>query len=224
MSDAATAQSVSHGVEALIAQLRREGVEAGAAQAQALLAAARAEAEQLRAQAQSDAARLRAEAQAEADRLARTGRDVLAAAMRDAILSLRADLMERFSADIRRLVSEALADPALIRALLLEVARGAGAAAGVQPGEPMTAHLAGPVQTVDELRQDLEAVRAAPLTQLVLASTGRILKEGVTLSHGVTLSLRDGDLVIDLTDAALADLLLRHLQPRFRALFDGIIR
>lgn len=29
---------------------------------------------------------------------------------------------------------------------------------------------------------------------------------------------------VDLTDQAIAKLLLRHLQPRFRALLEGVIR
>jgi V/A-type H+-transporting ATPase subunit E len=34
----------------------------------------------------------------------------------------------------------------------------------------------------------------------------------------------DGKLVVDLSDDAVAGLLLQHLQPRFRAILEGIVR
>jgi V/A-type H+-transporting ATPase subunit E len=41
---------------------------------------------------------------------------------------------------------------------------------------------------------------------------------------GIRVVLTENDLEIDLSDHAIADMLLQHLQPRFRALMQGIIR
>ena len=36
--------------------------------------------------------------------------------------------------------------------------------------------------------------------------------------------MKDEDIVLDLTDEAVAGLLLLHLQPRFRAILEGIVK
>jgi V/A-type H+-transporting ATPase subunit E len=57
-----------------------------------------------------------------------------------------------------------------------------------------------------------------------------ILREGLDIGArddqeaGIRIQLLDDDLEIDLTDRAIADLLLRHLVPRFRAMMEGIIQ
>jgi V/A-type H+-transporting ATPase subunit E len=218
------ADAVSHGVDALISRLRDDGVAAGRQAAQDIVAAAEAEAADIRATARREAEQLRDRAMTDAEAMQRAAIDAIQAAGRDAVLRLRSDLMERFSAEVRALVSDAMADPALVRELILEVAAGARDAARVAPNEPMLALTAVPHDAFEDLRRDLDALRASPVTQLVLAQTGRILAEGVVLGGGVLLQLREGDLEIDLSDAAVASVLLAHLQPRFRALFDGIIR
>jgi V/A-type H+-transporting ATPase subunit E len=40
---------------------------------------------------------------------------------------------------------------------------------------------------------------------------------------GIRIVLKDDGLVVDLTDAAVAEVILRHLQPRFRALLEGVV-
>ena len=41
--------------------------------------------------------------------------------------------------------------------------------------------------------------------------------------RGIRVRLLDDDLEIDLTDEAIAELLLEHLQPRFRAVLTGMV-
>lgn len=216
---------VSHGVDQLIAQLRAEGVAAGREEAAAIVAEARAKADAMRAAARAEIEADRRAAAQDAERAARTAREALDAALRDAMLALRGQLLERFSEDVRRLVAEAAAEPDLIARMILEVAAGAREAAGVVPGEPIEALLPISVARPEDLRRDLEGLRQSPLTQLTLARAGAILEEGVPLGPGgLTLRLRDGALEIDLSDEAIADVILSHLKPRFRALFEGVIR
>jgi V/A-type H+-transporting ATPase subunit E len=55
-----------------------------------------------------------------------------------------------------------------------------------------------------------------------------LLREGITLDthdgKGIRIRTSGEDTEIDLSDRALAELLLRHLQPRFRAILEGVIR
>jgi V/A-type H+-transporting ATPase subunit E len=41
---------------------------------------------------------------------------------------------------------------------------------------------------------------------------------------GIRLRLVDHDVTLELTDKAVASLILQHLQPRFRALIEGIVK
>jgi V/A-type H+-transporting ATPase subunit E len=57
-----------------------------------------------------------------------------------------------------------------------------------------------------------------------------MLREGVTFAvgeaeqRGIRVRLVGQDLEVELTDETVARLLLTHLQPRFRALVEGIVR
>ena len=54
--------------------------------------------------------------------------------------------------------------------------------------------------------------------------------EGVTFkalspdAEGIRVRVKGKDLDVDLTAEAVADILLEHMQPRFRALMQGIIQ
>ena len=57
-----------------------------------------------------------------------------------------------------------------------------------------------------------------------------MLRDGLELgtredtSAGIRIQLLDENVEIELTDEAIAELLLRHLVPRFRAIMEGIIQ
>jgi V/A-type H+-transporting ATPase subunit E len=56
-----------------------------------------------------------------------------------------------------------------------------------------------------------------------------MLRAGVTIARsegdagGIRIVLLDSGLQVDLTDGAVAGVILRHLQPRFRALLEGVV-
>lgn len=229
-TDSKKPAAVSYGVDALIAQVRDEGVAAGRTEAARLVAEAQSEAARLIDAARSEARRTLTEAEAEVQRVKKTCDEALVAAKQNAILALRQQLLEKFSADVRRLVSEATVVPDLVQRMIMEVASGARDAAGVRAGEHIVAVLPREVAEVEDLRQEAEALRGSPLTQLVLARAGAVLTEGIVLvaagpgEKGLLLRLREGALEIDLSDEAIASVLLAHLQPRFRSLFEGVVR
>ena len=62
----------------------------------------------------------------------------------------------------------------------------------------------------------------------MLALAGEMLREGVTVgiadddTPGVTVKMVDEDVEISFNEKTIAEFLLRHLLPRFRAMMDGI--
>jgi V/A-type H+-transporting ATPase subunit E len=223
------AETVSQGVEQLLAQLKEEGLEAGRKEAQALIDAGERRAREIIATAQSEADDVRKSARRDAQTARAAGEAALQAAVQDAILGLRQSILDRFSADLHRLVSSAMEDPALIRTMILEAASGVGRSAGLSAEDQITAVLPSE-DDAEALRRDSQAIKATPATQVLLSIVGRVLEEGVELEtgagarRGVTLQLRGGDIEIDLSDSSVARLIAARLQPRFRALFDGVIR
>ena len=150
--------------------------------------------------------------------------------MRDAVLDMKSTLMERFSADVKRLVSQALQDQDFLKQMILELTGRVRGSADVGDGEATIVILPETVVGLEELRGNPEELQKGPVTRFVLGLTGEMLRDGVTfagsedLSAGIQVHLKDKDITLDLSDGAVAALLLQHLQPRFRAVLEGIVR
>jgi V/A-type H+-transporting ATPase subunit E len=223
------AGEIGQGVAALIEELRAKGVDAGAAEAARRIEAADAEAARILETARAEAARTLAEARAKAKAETEAARQDLTLAARDVVLALRGELIRRFSDNLRALVAEAVEGPDLLAPMILAAVEAAARDAGIRPGARVEVVLPPRAQSLEELRRDLEALRKDPATRFVLAEVGAALGAGITLragpasATGVTVRLVDRDVELDLSDDAIAAVLLAHLQPRVRALFDGIV-
>lgn len=230
MNDRHSATITSHGVEELLARIRAEGVESGRAEAAAIVAAAEQQAQQIVRAAEAEAERLRAEATAEAERQQRAGEEALRVAARDALLDLKQQLAEKFSREVSSMVGEGMRDPELLARLILEVAARTGEEIDRGDDEPLEVILPRDVVGLEELRRRPEELSEGALSRFVAQSVGELLQQGVTLgfadddAQGIRLHLVARNLTIDLTDRAVAELLLRHLQPRYRALLEGVVR
>ena len=83
---------------------------------------------------------------------------------------------------------------------------------------------------LDDLRRNPEELKEGSLTHFVAATAGVMLREGLVFSRaegsqsGIRVKLLDSGVSIDLTEQAVAELLLAHLQPRFRALLEGVVK
>lgn len=217
------------GVEELIRRLQEEGVNKGRDEADRVLAEARDEAARIRSQAEEEARALREETLQETENTRRAGQEALQVAFRDTVLSLKNWLLQRFSGDVERLVSAEMSDREFLQRLILEVAGRVRERHGLDTG---TLELLIPEEAVEveELRRHPEELRAGTLSHFVLARAGSLLREGVSLRvvpdapMGIAIRLVDRDVEIDLTDAAVTSLLLQHLQPRFRAFLEGMVR
>ena len=224
-----TTHPTASGVEALLERLEAEGVKAGEARAARLVAEAEAKARAIRDAAERDATAMIEAARKEAANLERGGQEALRVAMRDTVLDLKQTLADRFRGDILRLVTKHTRDEALLREMVLAVVGRTARTADVDKAGKVTVLLPEDAVGLDELRRDPTELRDGKLGQFVLASVGELLRDGVTLARsgdaeaGIQVRLEDHDIVLDLSDKAVAAVILEHLQPRFRALLEGVI-
>lgn len=221
----------SSGVEALIQRLREEGVQAGREEADRIESEARQRAGEILAEAEARAESIVENARRDAENLRTGGEDALRIAMRDTVLKLKAQLAERMSDQVRRLVAKEMSQAAFLERLILEVAARAREDAGVDRGEPVQVLLPRELVGIEDLRRNPLELREGSLSHFVLSLSADILAEGVTFGvaedapgPGIRLYLKDRDIQIELTDAQVTQVLLEHLQPRFRAILEGMVK
>lgn len=223
-------QLQSSGVDALIAKLRDEGVSAGREEAQTLLADVRAQAKTILEKATNDAQARLEEARKQSEAYRNAGEEALKTAMRDTVLDMKNRMLDRFSNDVKRLVSHQLQDEAVLKQMIIEVAGRVRVDSDVDAEAEVEVILPREVIGLDELRSHPEELREGTMTRLVLGMTGEMLRDGITFATGedgkvgIRFYMKGNDIALDMTDEAVAALLLRHLQPRFRAILEGIIK
>jgi V/A-type H+/Na+-transporting ATPase subunit E len=229
MAAATIQQPVSSGIDALIRRLKQEGADEGRAEAPKLVADAEARARELLAQAEAKAKQRTDDATQEADRLKRAGQEALKVAMRDAVLELKEGLSGRFAQQVQGVVAKLSTDEGVVKRMILAVASRARGEAGIDNVKQLEIILPRTVVGLDELRRNPQELRDSALSQFALASVADMLRAGVTFTRssddagGIRIVLKDTGVVVDLTDAAIAGVILRHLQPRFRALLEGVV-
>ena len=226
-------EATSRGVDTLIAKLRQDGVEAGRREAARLTAEAEAEAARLIAKAKAEADRHLDEARKSADRYRAAGEEALNTAMRDAVLTMKSGLMAQFQADVRRMVGDITADPEMVKQMVLEIVGRARDTAnggeGSQGAEATDVILPAVVIGPEAIAEDPELIQSGKLTEFAVGLAGERLKDGVTLyaaddfQGGIKVRVHGKDIDFDLSDEAIARLLMQHLQPRFRAAMEGVI-
>lgn len=225
-----TDSPTSAGVDALITRLRDEGVARGRAEAARIEREAEQAARRLHREAEAEAERVLAEARREAAALRTAGEDALRLAMRDTVLQLKAVLTQEVNEKVKRLITTEMQREAFLQQLILEVARRARDEAGAAPGERMEIVLPHQLVDIEELRRNPLELREGSLSHFVLAVASEVLGAGVHFSvaedemNGIRIRLADKHVEIDLTDEKVAELILAHLQPRFRAILEGTVK
>ncbi len=216
------------GVQELIQQLKDKGVGAGKKEAEAIVEEAHRKAAQIVAQAKAEAEQQQKKSRAVMEAERKAAEAALQSAYRDTVLRLVSALTSHFEDQVRRLVSRELQEEEVIRKLILEVAGQATPRdLGTQPAEIL---LPTELVGVEALRAKPEEVREGTLTHFVMEMSGAMLREGIELkpmaenTPGIRIRLVGQDVEIDLTEHAVADLLLKHLLPRYRAVLEGVIR
>ncbi len=219
---------ISHGVDALIDKLRNDGVAAGQADAEKLRADAKAEAAKILTDAKREADEYQKKARSDSDNYRAAGEEALNTAMRDAVLTMKAGLTDRFREDVERLVTKEMTEPDLLKQMILEVVGRAAERANFDGKVQVI--LPAKIATQEDIKQNADDIQSGKLTKYVLGLTAEMLREQVELhasddtQDGIRVRAEDQGVVLDLTDKAVASLLMEHLQPRFRAVLEGVIR
>ncbi|AEG00764.1 hypothetical protein [Methylomonas methanica] len=223
------ADYASSGVEQLIERLREQAIDAGQAKAESIVTDAQRRAAWLIGEAEQEAKNILKKAQAEADAMRSAGLDALNLAARDALLRLRDTLLGSFSQEVQRVVGEKMADQDFMAQLILALAGQVRDKTGLDR-QQLTFLLPETISGVEELRKNPEELQQGELSHVSAAIAGDLLRKGVRfevddeVKSGLVIRLEDNAMLIDFTDDAVAALLLKHLQPRFRALLQGIVK
>ena len=205
------------GVNALVDRLHRDGVEAGRQEATRLIEAARTEAGAILDAARAERDLMLAEAERRSEALRRSGEAALELAMRDTLLRAREALGALLAERLGAHVGAVLADRALLARLVGWAARCMTGQADAEDERRLMVEVGGGPRGEDDLALLLELLDGDLATrepELRLAGD----RPGVVLR-------REGEaLAVELTDETLTAFLFAQLQPRFRAMFEGVRR
>ena len=114
--------------------------------------------------------------------------------------------------------------------LILQVAGRARDEAGLDKEDKLTIKLPEDLIRIDDLRKNPEELKEGTLAHFVLFVMASLFREGITYqpagdaTSGLKVYMKDGDVEVDLTDEAITAVLLEHMQPRFRALLEGVVK
>lgn len=225
----------SKGVQSLIDRLHEDGVNQGRGAGKKIVAEAESRAEWILQQAHDEAQRIRDEALKEARFIKESGSGALEMAYRDIFISLKNNLLDQFSSRIQSVVSIALSDEDLLKSMILEISSSIATKSGdfnagaLDNENTVSLLLPKEIIGLEDLRENPDELKDSPLLAFIAEQTNYMLEKGVEIgggSHhesGVVVRTNNGDVELELTDKALSRLLLQHLQPRFRALIEGIV-
>lgn len=226
----AAEQMVSMGVNELIKKLEQEGVNKGKTKAEEIISDAEAKANDILAKARKEADKLRTKAQEDADKFRTTAEEELKMVARDSILKMRKDLENTFAKQVQRLITDKTMDDAMLERLIIEIVGSSAQKAKMEKAGDVEVILPEKVIGLDYLREHPKRVKEGRLSKLVMGATKEMLREGVTFSStdriqgGMKVFLKKDKVEVDITDKAIADILMEHLQPRFRAILEGVIK
>lgn len=226
------AKLISQGVEALIDRLKSDGVNAGKDEADKIVRQAKEQANQIINQANAEAKKMINDAHLHIQQEKKAAEDALQLAARNMRLELRQKLIDRFKDEVKRLVHAELQNNDTIRQLILMLTCESATQLQKMHDKAIEINLPNTVLAFDEIKQNPGLLKTDPLKYLVQGVTSKMLREGVTLKvntlnqseTGLTVKIVGNDIQMDLTETAITELILKHLQPRFRALLEGLMQ
>ena len=214
----ADSNKISSGVQKLITRLHDEGVQAGENEAERVVKEAEARAAEILDQARTEAENTLTRAQEQIQSEHAAVKDALKLAVRDTVLDLRSSLTSNFEVTVKKLVSAELLDRDFLRQMILAIVDRAAPDAG--RGQALDLLLSDELFPVDANGDE-------PLSAFIKGITDEVVTEGVELrpagnnKPGIRLRKNEEELEIDLTDEAIAALLVKHLLPRYRTYVTG---
>ncbi|RAP38443.1 hypothetical protein B1207_00705 [Legionella quinlivanii] len=223
---------ISQNIESLIAQLKQEGVNAGKEEADNIINTAKKRASELLNEAQLKSKRLIEDAHQQILREKKAAEDALQLAARNMRLELRQNLMHRFAEEVGRIVHKELNNEALLRELIVLIAQDTKEQLHGFAAKEVNIQLPEKVLSFEEIRKNPKLLENDSLKELVQSITHQMLKAGMSVTinpdaknpAGIKVHLIEEDIVLDLSEEAVSCLLVKHMQPRFRALLEGLLQ
>ncbi len=222
-------EHIAYGIDELVARLQTEGVEQAQDQSKVILAQAEQKAQKILADADTQSDKLLTQAREKIQTERRAAEDDLKVAYRDMVLDLKNHLLSRFAQDVERLVSESLHSDEVIKQLVVAAGNKILSPADITPGDQLPVTLPDDVLELEDIIKDPAAGSAGTLAEFVFAQQRCLLEQGIEFKRGdqamagIKIGIEGKQISVDLTDQAIASMLLTYLNPRFRALLDGII-
>lgn len=214
-------QPTTSGVQELIDRLSQEGVAEGQQQAKQIVADAQRKAYSIVESAREQAADILHQAREQAQQYQSAGEDALRLAARDAVRDFRARVHDGLRQRLQELVQHQMKDADILKRMIVAIAR---KASEDLDDEQLEILLPAESLTEEEVRKSIETGNPDAMTQFMQGMIGEDIREGVRVSlgnrtnGGLTVRVINQNLEIDLTDDAIADLLAKHLLPRYRAI------
>lgn len=214
--------TTSSGVQALINRLQSEGVAAGQEQSQRIIEDAEKRAEWLLQQAKDEAEQILKKAHSDVAFAEKSGKDALAMAVRDSQIYLQNYLLGAFAEQIQKLVSGAMQQQDLLEKMILEIARQA------RPADKAVKILFSEAES-NKATDQLDKQAADALVSFVAEHAKSMLQEGVDIDLGnepaaaMRLQIKDEKAEVELSANTVTALILKHIQPRFKTLLQGLM-
>lgn len=222
---------VSQGIEDLIKKIKNEAVLSGKEQASKIIEDAKKEAESIISKAEADSSKRLKKVQEEANKEKKATKEALELAGRDMILKFQANISESFKEEIKNIISCKLKDKDLIsKLLLIACGKSIEEVTGLKK-EGIEIFLPKKVISLSDIRKDPKLInKDDSLTEVTLEVAKDVINKGFTIHEsdckesGISIKVSGSNITLDITEKALTKALLQHLQPRFYALLEGLIK
>lgn len=193
-------------LQELIDQIKKDGVEAAEAQAEAILISAKSEAERIISDAQAEAEKIIANAKTENEKYVKSGEDALRQAGRNLLLSFRESVARELRAVVNENVSSVFSSDAAEKLIINAVE----CWTEKPDAEDLTVILNG---------EDLKKLEAALTEKLRAKMLGGVtLKANDNFDGGFRIAVNNGAAYYDYSSEAVTDMLSSYLSPGITAL------
>ena len=219
---------IASGIDELVKKLKDEGIDEGQQQALQLIDDAEKQAAEILRQAEVKAKHILDETERKIAIDQKASEEAVKVAFRDLVLDMKSRMLGRLSESFSRQVKEKLDDPALVEQLVREAASQILDKNQLPDADNAQILVPEKMLALQDIKRHPELASDDVLSKLVLSLRHDMLEQGIELKghkgDGVHIRMTDQNIDVDISDKAIADLLLGYLQPRFLAMFDGVIR
>lgn len=193
-------------LQALIDQIKRDGVEAAAVEAESVLKAAKAEAEKIIADAKSEAEKILINAKNENDRMVKSSEDAIRQAGRNLLISFRESVTKELKAIVSENVTAVYSSESFAQLVVKAVEGWAN--------KPDAYDI-----SVILNSEDLKALEDTILAGLKEKMTkGITLKANDNFDGGFRIAINNGGAYYDYSSEAVVDMLSNYLSPKVTAI------